>query len=187
MRTFIAVDPPDGIKAGISGFIQRIKRTAPGGIGWANPADFHLTLKFLGDVEEASAESIGDVVRGIAADTPVFPLTAAGTGFFPPRSPRPRVLWIGIEESAPLKALQGRLEDALEPLGFIREDRPFHPHLTAARIRSGSVPPRILEQFAAGSGLVFGDFLVREMIFYQSLLRPSGAEHRPLVSGVLRT
>ena len=187
MRTFIAVDLADEVKASISSFLQKIKRTAPGGIRWANPTDFHVTLKFLGEIDETAAGEIGATVRKIAAETPVFSLTAAGTGSFPPHSRRPRVLWIGLEESAPLKSLQGRLEDALVPLGFAREERPFHPHLTAARVRSEGLPPRILEEFAAGAVTVFGRFDVRELIFYQSLLRPSGAEHRRLVSGEFRS
>jgi len=186
MRTFIAVDLPDGIKAEISSFLQKIKRTAPGGIGWSNPADFHVTLKFLGEIDEASVGEIGETVRKVAAESSVFSLTLAGTGSFPPHSPRPRVLWVGIEECAPLKALQGRLEEALVPLGFAREDRPFHPHLTAARVRSAGLPQRILAQFDAGAGFVFGNFQVGELILYQSILRPSGAEHHRLVSGALR-
>jgi RNA 2',3'-cyclic 3'-phosphodiesterase len=186
MRTFIAVDLPAGIKAGISAFLQKIKRTSPGGISWANPADLHVTLKFLGEIDETAVETIGETVRKIAADTPVFSLAVAGTGTFPPHSSRPRVLWIGIEESPALGAFQSLLEQALEPLGFPREDRPFRPHLTAARVRSAGLPSRILESFTGNEAMTFGNFQVREAVLYQSILRPTGAEHRPLVSGGLR-
>lgn len=186
MRTFVAVDPSDEIKAGIFSFLEKIKRTAPGGLSWAKPGDLHLTLKFLGEIDDASAAGAGEIIRKIAAETAVFPLTVAGTGSFPPGSPRPRVLWIGLEESTPLAALRNRLEYDLEALGFPREERPFHPHLTAARVRTAGLPSRILERFADGAASVFGTFAVRELIFYQSILRPSGAEHLPLVSGGFR-
>ncbi|MHB8055759.1 MAG: RNA 2',3'-cyclic phosphodiesterase [Candidatus Aminicenantales bacterium] len=186
MRSFIAVDLPDDVKARISAFVQKIKRTAPGGIRWAKIDDLHVTLKFLGEIEETAVEAIGAAVGKIAAETPVFPLTVMGTGTFPPGSPRPRLLWIGLDDSGPLRTLQGRFEEALETLGFPREDRPFRPHLTAARVRAAGLPQRIIDPFEENRAVLFGNFEVRNVILYQSLLRPEGAEHRPLLSGALR-
>jgi 2'-5' RNA ligase len=186
MRTFIAVDLPAEIKDGISSFVQKIKRTAPGGISWTKIEDMHVTLKFLGEIEEAALEAIAGTVRMIAAETPMFPLTVAGTGTFPPGSPRPRVLWIGLAESVPLNTLNGRLEEALETLGFPRENRPFHPHLTAARVRAAGLPQRIIDRFVENQDVPFGNFEAREVVVYQSILRPAGAEHQPLFSGALR-
>jgi len=187
MRTFIAVDLPAEIKTRISAFIQKLKSVAPRGIGWANLGDLHVTMKFLGEIEESRLSVIGEAVRAVAAETPVFPLTVAGTGTFPPLSRHPRVLWIGLEDSPALLDLQGRLENALEALGFPRELRPFHPHLTAARIKSAEVPRTLLDRFGKDDGALFGDMEVREIVVYQSILRPGGAEHRPMLSGALRS
>jgi len=186
MRTFIAVDLPEEIKTRISGFIEKIKPLAPRGIGWASLADMHVTLKFLGEVEESRIPEIGAAVREAAAETPSFPLTVAGTGTFPPFSSHPRVLWIGLEESPALQDFQARLENGLEALGFPRETRPFHPHLTAARVKSAGVSRVLLDRFIGSDGALFGDMVVREVVVYQSILRPGGAEHRPLLSGALR-
>ncbi|MCX6565522.1 MAG: RNA 2',3'-cyclic phosphodiesterase [Candidatus Aminicenantes bacterium] len=187
MRTFIAVDLPADIKTRISGFIQKLKSAAPRGIGWANFGDLHVTLKFLGEIEESCLLAIGEAVRTVAAETPIFPLTVAGTGAFPPLSRHPRVLWIGLEDSPMLLDLQGRLDNALEALGFPRDQRPFHPHLTAARVKSAEVPCMLLDRLAKDDGALFGNMEVREIVVYQSILRPGGAEHRPLLSGALRS
>ena len=187
MRIFIAVDLPAGIKTRISDFIHKLKPAAPLGIGWANLRDLHVTLKFLGEIEESRLPEIGVAVRAVAAATSVFPLTVAGTGTFPPHSSHPRVLWIGLEESPALLDFQDRLENSLEALGFPREQRPFHPHLTAARVKSAGVPQMLLDQFLRQDGASFGELEVRELVVFQSVLRPEGAEHRPLLSGALRS
>ena len=186
MRTFIAVDLPEEIKARISGFIQRLKPAAPRGIGWSSTGDLHVTLKFLGEIEESLLSAVGEAVRVVAAETPVFPLSVAGTGTFPPLSRHPRVLWIGLNDNPNLKDLQNRLENALEARGFPREQRPLHPHLTAARVKSAGIPQTLLDRFAEADGILFGNTDVRELVVYQSILKPGGAEHRPLLSGALR-
>jgi len=186
MRTFIAVDLPEEIKARISGFVHKLKPAAPRGIGWSSVGDMHVTLKFLGEIEEPRLPAVFEAVRTVAAETPVFPLTVAGTGMFPPLSRHPRVLWIGLQDSPALTDLQDRLEAALEARDFPREQRPFHPHLTAARVKSTAVLRTLLDRFAEAEGALFGNMVVRELVVYQSILRPGGADHRPLLSGALR-
>jgi 2'-5' RNA ligase len=186
MRTFIAVDLPEEIKARIFGFIKKLKPASPRGIAWSSIGELHVTLKFLGEIEESRLLAVGEAVRAVAAETSVFPLSVAGTGTFPPLSRYPRVLWIGLNDNPALKDLRNRLDDALEARDFPREQRPFHPHLTAARVKSAGIPQTFLDRFAEADGVLFGNTDIRELVVYQSILKPGGAEHRPLLSGALR-
>jgi len=78
------------------------------------------------------------------------------------------------------------LENGLKACGFPRDDRPFHPHLTAARIKSGGIPPPLIGRWAEAEGKPFGRMEVREIVVYRSLLHPGGAEHQPVFSETLR-
>jgi len=186
MRTFIAVDLPAEVKARISDLVHRLKFAAPGGIGWAKVSDIHVTLKFLGEIEEAALASVERVVGEAASETPVFPLSVFGTGTFPPCSSRPRVLWIGLKESQALLDLQSRIEKRLETHGHPREDRPFRPHLTIGRVKSPAVPKILLDRLAEYEEVSFGDLTVLEVAVYRSVLRPQGPEHSVLFKGALR-
>jgi len=186
MRTFIAVDPPEEVKTRIHEFVRPFRQSYSRGIAWSSSRDLHVSLKFLGEVEDSRIPLVEQAVRSAAAAAAAFPVAVAGTGSFPPFSRHPRVLWIGLEESRALEDLQARLEEALEARGFPREARPFHPHLTAARIKSSGVPPPLIGRWAEAEGKPFGRMEVREIIVYRSLLRPGGAEHQPVFSEALR-
>ena len=103
--------------------------------------EFHVTLKFLGDTSSDLLEAIQQQTAQAVAEQPPFVLRVEGVGAFP-NAERPAVLWAGLKDAEPLVTLAARLEAAMEPLGFTRESRPFHPHLTLARIKGR--PPREL-------------------------------------------
>ncbi len=134
MRLFIAIELPEAIKAEIAKVQQQIKASGASA-NWTRPEGIHLTLKFLGEVEEAKTagtiEALGAACRGTAP----LRLEIAGAGAFP-NVKAPRVLWLGVRgDTARLATLQAAVEDAMEKLGFEREDRKFSPHLTLARVK----------------------------------------------------
>ena len=152
-------------------------------VAWVAPANLHLTLKFLGQVETEAAEAVGDVlVRGLAALKP-FEVKAVGAGAFPDEQ-RPRVLWVGLhDENGALKGLQDDVEKWMEGLGFARETRPFSPHLTLGRVKEGhGSVAEALQQFRE---TVFGTSIIRDVTLYESRLRAKGAEYVVLRRAVI--
>jgi RNA 2',3'-cyclic 3'-phosphodiesterase len=145
LRTFIAIELPDNIKAELSRIIEGLKKPRFGFVRWVNPQNIHLTLKFLGNVEAAKIDCICDAVRLSADGGEKFSLELSGLGFFPnPR--RPRVFWIGIAGDLDrLLHLQGSIDRNTEKLGFPGEKRPFSPHITLARINEDAMLPDLVD------------------------------------------
>lgn len=179
MRTFIAIELPDAIRGGLQREID-ILRTLPGGraVRWVSASGIHLTLKFLGEVAPSRIESIQGAMREAAAGPSPFEVSVRGLGVFP-NSRRPRVVWVGVEDtSGHLARVQSELEDRLGKLGFEREDRSFHPHLTLGRVRRGASAIESQELGETLAGVVspeIGSLSVVRLSLMRSDLRPTGA------------
>jgi len=186
MRIFLALDLPSEIKSALADLLRKLKRVAPPAISWAREPGLHLTLKFLGEIEETRLPGIVAAMQSVADTTPAFPLVVRGTGVFPPEPRPPRILWVGFEETPPLIDFQRRLETGMETLDFPREARPFHPHLTLGRIKAPGGLGAVLDIWTKNEKIVWGEMTVREVILFQSILRPSGAEYSPLGKGLFR-
>lgn len=106
-----------------------------------------------------------------------IPLTVSGTGAFPPGSRTPRVLWAGVQAAPSLSLLQEEIEAGCETLGFARETRPFSPHLTLGRVKSPAGLAPVLQEFEKSREAAFGEMIVGRLTFFQSTLKPSGAEY----------
>ena len=162
--------------------MQAALRRATGGeaVRWVDPASVHLTLQFLGAVPEDRVEEVRAAVAAAAAGGSPLRLEVAGAIAFPgPR--RPRVIGSGVRGDLPgLAALVTDLGRELAPLGYPPEDRPFHPHLTLARVRAG-VPPRGLgEALAAAAAGPPAAWVADEVVLVRSHLAPGGSRHEPL-------
>jgi 2'-5' RNA ligase len=130
MRTFIAIDLDIGLKKSLAALVDELRPLA-GNVRWVNVSGMHLTLKFLGEIQEESAAGIGSVLDEISRRHRPFPLVLKGTGVFSQGRKNPRVFWVGAEPVMDLMSLQEEIERGMERLGFEREKRPYHPHLTA--------------------------------------------------------
>ena len=185
MRAFIAVNIPLEVKGNLQEEIGRLRTLIRGGpVRWVRPEGIHLTLKFLGEISNSNLGEIGQVLEREVNRHPFFTLRVGGFGCFPNRR-RPRVLWIGItEENGTLAQVQTAIEEKLVPLGFGKEGRPFHPHLTLGRVRrniSMSELPQLqdaVDEFVVGQ---IGHFEVSEIHLIRSILKPSGAEYSTLM------
>ncbi|TET99179.1 MAG: RNA 2',3'-cyclic phosphodiesterase [Anaerolineales bacterium] len=185
MRAFIAVNIPLEVKGNLQEEIGRLRTLIRGGpVRWVRPEGIHLTLKFLGEISNSNLGEIGQVLEREVNRHPFFTLRVGGFGCFPNRR-RPRVLWIGItEENGTLAQVQTAIEEKLVPLGFGKEGRPFHPHLTLGRVRrniSMSELPQLqdaVDEFVVGQ---IGHFEVSELHLIRSILRSSGAEYSTLM------
>jgi len=102
---------------------------------WSREENIHLTLKFLGEIQTPRVNNLSSAAAHAVSDFSPFQITVEETGVFPKHG-TPRVLWIGVKDvSGKLAELHNCLEEACAREGFAREERPFHPHLTIARLR----------------------------------------------------
>ena len=179
IRSFIAIDLPEATRHGLAAVQEQLKQSGAG-VRWVKPDSIHLTLKFLGNIHPAQVEDIALAVAQEVRDEPPITLGAAGLGAFPSRR-KPRVIWIGMEgEVQRLTRIQARVENALEPLGFVREKRPFQPHLTIGRVKDRRRLQALIDAMATLDMEPFNSFDADEIILYKSDLRPTGAIYTKL-------
>jgi 2'-5' RNA ligase len=140
VRCFIAIELPDGVKRGLRELQAQLKAGSSAPVKWVDPANIHLTLKFLGNVAADRLDEISSAMTEAARGTPPFSLEIKELGVFPnPR--RVQIIWVGLGgEVDKLARLQQRIESGLEKLGFPPEGRRFTPHLTLARVRDQATP-----------------------------------------------
>lgn len=168
---------------------------------WTRPGNWHITLKFLGDTDEALLPELKDSLAQVSWTS--YTLQGGSGGFFPPpkpgKPPRPRVVWVGVRQgAAETKALATAVDAALTPHGVAAAERSFRPHLTLARVKFAAKEDAVSEP-AGGKGasrpscgwagllaaLQAMDWPVCSMdsfVLWQSQLRPSGPVYTPLAS-----
>jgi RNA 2',3'-cyclic 3'-phosphodiesterase len=180
IRAFIAVAIDPQIVENITAAITELKGQIAG-VRWVPPDNFHLTLKFLGNVDESAIDPIGERLRTHLRLFQRFTINVKGLGVFP-GSRRPRVLWVGLNGD-PLVPLALRIESALQSLGFTPESRKFTPHLTIGRWReTSSAPASSALELERWQGREFGKFSVEDVRVMQSVLRPDGARYHELMT-----
>lgn len=186
IRTFIAVAVPGRIAGEMQG-LQKEIASSHDGVKWMAEKELHLTLLFLGEVDELELVSICRAVKKIAARHSPFALDVAGVGGFPNKR-RPKVLWAGIEGEGleNLVALHADLESELMELGcYRREERSYTPHLTLGRINSDEREEAWGDVFKAHADWNAGSFTVNEVLVMASELRRSGPEYTVVGRGPL--
>jgi 2'-5' RNA ligase len=176
-RIFIAIELPHDVRARLAEHIDRLRSVMPEvRASWSRDDNLHLTLKFLGDILLKNVETLSAAAAIAASKVEPFEIVVERCGAFPPRG-QPRVLWIGIDDpSGKLAELNRALEDECANAGFAREPRPFHPHLTLARIRQphGS---RRLAAMHKETGFNPEAISVSELALIRSELRSEGSQH----------
>jgi 2'-5' RNA ligase len=183
IRAFIAIEIGSQTVKNISERLAGLKPRLPD-IRWISPANFHLTLKFLGAVEETKIDPIIAALERELHPFPRFTINAKGLGVFPDVK-RPRILWVGLEGKE-LIALALRVETALDALGFAPDKREPKPHLTIGRWRHFDGSSRKLAaELESWKNHEFGASTVAEVVFFQSVLEPKGAVYHRLKAVVL--
>ena len=178
LRTFIAIELPPDVRARVAQHIKQLRRQLPDvRASWSREDNLHLTLKFLGNVPVADIPKVSDAVERATKTVSSFQLTFSGCGAFPPRG-RPSVLWIGAQGFG-LQALHAALEQELSDQGFPRESRPFHPHLTVARLRH-SQDAQPLAELHQNLGFTPIALDVLEVAVFRSELLREGSRHTVL-------
>lgn len=186
MRTFLAVGLTPALRAQLAALQETLARSADG-LKWVEEENLHVTLLFLGDVDEREVADVCRAVGEVCAGIPAFPMSVEGVGCFGnPR--RPRTLWAGVGAGAQeLVALHDALEGPLVELGvYRREERAYSPHITLGRVKGDRTNERLPQALAKQAAWRGGDAEVREVLVMSSQLRPEGPVYGVLSTARLR-
>ncbi len=175
MRSFIAIELPETTKLSLAELQQEFKNCGTD-IRWVKPENIHLTLKFLGNIEEKNVSSIVKKIEGACNKYTAFSLEISGVGVFP-NTKSPRVLWVGVIGNEVFNGLQQEIESGMASLGFQRENRKFIPHLTLGRFKSSQGKGALLDKIQLYENNRFGLIDVMSISLMRSDLSPAGARH----------
>jgi 2'-5' RNA ligase len=177
-RIFIAVKIVPDEK--FSRMISSVRTGLAGeSVKWTDTGNIHLTLVFLGDTEDALIDPLDRMLKERCSATGIFEIIIRGFGVF--RSMRdPKVIWAGIDKSEQLNALNRTIVEGLARESFPVEERSFSPHLTIGRIRHLSNTENLKKILMQNSETELQKVTVREVVLYESILKPTGSVYKPL-------
>ncbi len=185
MRLFVAVDLSEQQRRQVEQLQQHLRRHMSG-VKWSAPANLHLTLKFLGEVETTRLAAVLEAAGQAAALMNPFTLSLGGTGVFPDAS-NPRVLWLGLRDgSSDLQKAAAYLDEKLHQYGFAPDKRPYRPHLTLGRIKI-SLPASITRRFLdQEKDFYTAAAVVKKLTVYRSTLTKRGPVYSPAGSFIFK-
>jgi RNA 2',3'-cyclic 3'-phosphodiesterase len=167
-RTFIAVEIGSPAREVTLRLIKQLSGEL-NGVRWTQPDQLHLTLKFIGDIDNRTLPEICTQMRDACAGVEAFTASLKGLGAFPRNKP-PRVLWVGFQDGVEsLKLINQRLESSLAGLGVPSEGRAYAPHLTLGRINRGADQEQIANRMARDSETDFASFDINEVQLIASI------------------
>jgi 2'-5' RNA ligase len=179
-RMFCAVELSPGVREQLHEHIVQLRKAVPDAtVSWSRVENIHLTLKFFGDVALDQIPSISEAATRAVKEFSSFQIGIGNTGVFP-KPNRPQVLWIGVSDpSGKLSALQQRIENECEALGFQKEGRTYRPHLTIGRIRKleGAKP---LAEAHLEIPFPTAEITLKELVVFRSELSSKGSKYTPI-------
>jgi len=179
IRAFLAIRPTDDVIGRLTE-VQSELAESGGDVRWVSSQMMHLTIQFLGEVQESEVPEIERGLRqGLGALSP-FDIECRGLGVFP-NPKRPRVVWVGLHGPGIYTAAE-RAETVLSPLGFPPQERDLSPHITIGRVRSARGWEALARLLKASGDRSFGLSRIDQITLYRSQLRPDGAVYTPLVT-----
>ena len=175
MRLFAGIPVPEPA----IGELRRIMaalRALPWPVRWAGDDGLHLTLKFYGSLPDQQVPPLARALEGSVRDCGPIPLTCSGVGHFPPGR-AVQIIWAGVEAPSALELLQDRIERASAAEGYPLEGRPFRPHITLGRVKTGGKLSALdLEKFPALDEI---PFLSDRLVLFESRPGPGGSVYTP--------
>lgn len=178
LRTFIAlkINPTEK-------FLRRIyylkTNLADENINWIKEDHFHITLKFIGGTPVDHIEQIANIVEQETSDLFSFDLTVSGISLFGSKY-SPRVIWAGVEPENELRKMSDRIDQGLIRLGFETGRQNFVPHITLARIRKLRNKSHFNNVVDKLDNEIIQTETIESIIFYESVLKKSGAQYNVL-------
>jgi 2'-5' RNA ligase len=188
-RAFTAIDLSPTIIERIAQISDGLQTKLAGmPIRWVPAGNYHLTLKFLGDVSVANVEMIQEIIYSVANGSQAFEMSVGGFGVFP-NEKRPRIIWIGIEAPPVLFSIQRNIDHDTARLGYQTDEREFAPHLTLGRVsrNANHAEIRQMSEILKAETVGFiGATRVKALHLYRSDLQPGGAVYNKVYSANLR-
>lgn len=184
-RLFIGVQINSDLQKDLKQVHLKLKQMAESreyNIRWSPEENWHVTLQFLGNAEEALIPKIADALDSVAENFESFKVRASGVGGFPEER-RARVIYAGVSRTQDLLNLQSSVEQATQSLGFVPEDREYSPHITLGRLRSAGSISDLISPFVRKK---FEDFQLTELILFESTLRGNFPHYEPIHRAQLR-
>jgi 2'-5' RNA ligase len=172
MRIFTGITLNDDVRGKILAELRSFKEIGTS-IRWTEAKNIHLTVKFIGEVDQGRAARIAGALAATRFPVAPFQLAVRGFGKFPAGDDL-HIFWAGVEDSPQLLSLFNAIESALSPLGVAAETRPFHPHLTLGRNKSRYNFTALFERLAEKSDLFLGACPVAAFQLMRSDLTPAG-------------
>lgn len=186
IRSFIAVDLGREVKKALRPAVEDLRRRSKQvNVRWVPEENWHLTVKFLGDVDWLATGEIGKAMQAVAKEVPAFELEVRGLHAFPPnRNPRVVAASLATGQDT-LACLHGKIDKRMQAFGVDPEHRAFRAHLTLARVRGTSGAKVLWENLEPFADQSFGRAHIDEVVLFQSELRREGAEYTPLATARL--
>jgi 2'-5' RNA ligase len=178
MRLFVGLDIPEDIKDHLGSVIAGFRPAAK--VRWSPTANLHITTKFIGEWPEEHLDVVRNGLAGFPAPAP-FEIAIRGLGWFP-NPHKPRIFWAAIRAGQSLADLAAATESALEPLGIAKENRPYSPHLTLARIEANTELAELRRRVAGLESDDFGQFTATQFHLYLSETNPGGSVYSKLAT-----
>jgi RNA 2',3'-cyclic 3'-phosphodiesterase len=178
LRCFIAIEIPEISKKLIEDSINSLKKSGSD-VKWVPAENIHITMQFLGETEEALIPSIKGALEKILAPYSPFYIKIADISCFPDGR-RPRVIWVGTEESPTLINIQKDISNEMVQFGYQKEVRAFTPHLTIGRVKSIRNMRELLKRIEEMKTTSYSGFEAQSITLMKSELSPSGAKYYSL-------
>ncbi len=181
IRCFLAADLADELAAAVAPVISQLALITDS-VKWVAAEDLHLTLKFFGEIDELETYEVAKAVTQVVGGLPEFEICLSGIAAFPAVD-RPRTIWAGVTDgSDTLLDVQAQIDESLQRLGFPRERRQFHPHLTLGRVRHKSQQEELSAALRELAGYECGRAQIGELVLFRSELFRTGPQYTVLAT-----
>lgn len=189
MRTFIAIELPKNIKDALALTQDKLK-ASEADVKWVSPQNIHLTLKFLGEIDDDKLVKTNEIMRQVCLGKEQFQAGIRSIGVFP-KINFPRVIWVGIDKGdRQTKEIAEELENKIALLGIPKEKRAFSSHVTIGRVRSMLNRERLLNELENLKNNLeekdFPEFMVTKITLFKSTLSPKGPVYEALKEASLK-
>lgn len=186
LRTFIALDLGKPIRDRLHALQEQLASSGAT-VKWVEPENLHVTLLFLGEVEQRAVNDVCRAVGAVASEVPSFSISVEGAGAFP-NARRPRIVWVGVGAGAPeVTSLHDALENSLLNLGcYRREERKYTPHVTLGRVRQEDVQSGLETAIKKQEKWKAGETTIAEVLVLSSELTRDGPVYSVLSRAALR-
>jgi len=178
MRVFVAAEVPEDIRSGLSRIQTALSDLGLRQLRWVESSKIHLTLRFCGEMAPEATQRLSTALSD-PAPVAAFRVRLERLQFLPPRG-SPRVLVLSLAESDPLQRLAGWIDRAAQAVGVEKEERPYRPHLTLGRFRSGGRSPHHLRPAEFPKDMAGMEFLIEGFQILQSRLGAGGPSYTVL-------